>query len=303
MQTMLAGAVAVLGLITGSFLNVVVLRLGTGESIVRGRSRCAACAASLRWHELLPVLSFLLQGGRCKRCGTRISWQYPAVEIATGVVFLFLWLRVQPQAQFPMFNFQTIFSFLLAAAIASLLIAISVYDIRHQIIPNQLVYPFIVLAFVFVVFGSLHVGFMWDSPVRQNLGLLGDAGIWRSGTRYSLLTGAVLFTFFALLWLVSRGRWMGLGDAKLALGLGWWLGWPVAIPAMVLAFWLGAATGAALLLRARFQPGVSRARYTLKSQIPFGPFLVIGGLLLFFADLFFHVPTPIEFFSAGIDLI
>lgn len=266
------------GAIIGSFLNVAILRLGTGESIARGRSRCFSCARVLGLCELIPIASFLFQRARCRGCGARIAWQYPAVELATGIIFLFLWLQVQPNIRFSIFpstalgtsNFQTtaVLSFLFAATIASLLIAIAVYDVRHQIIPDRLAYPFIVFALIFPI---LRI---------ENLSRISNFEFRVSALLPHLVTGAALFSFFALLWFVSRGRWMGFGDAKLALGIGFWLGWPLGISAALFAFWGGAIAGLALLAFCRRKRNVG-APITLKSQIPFGPFLSGGAIASF----------------------
>ncbi|MBI2175525.1 MAG: prepilin peptidase [Parcubacteria group bacterium] len=254
----------IFGVVIGSFLNVLVIRLGTGESVVSGGSRCLSCKRRLHWPELIPLVSFFIFRGHCGHCGSRISWQYPAVEFATGLVFLFIWLRIQQNFQFSIFNFQTIISFLFVAAMASLLIAISIYDIRHQIIPNQLAYPFIVLALFSVV---------WR---LKNWSAFGGGKL----AGENLAVGIGLFAFFALLWFVSRGRWMGFGDAKLALGIGWWLGWPLGITAFLFSFWTGAVVGVFLLIFS--VPRRLKGKYSLASRLPFGPFLAAGALAAFF---------------------
>lgn len=118
----------IFGTIVGSFLNVVVLRYNSSFSIY-GRSGCPSCGKTLTWFELIPILSFFLQMGRCRVCGSRISLQYPLVEALTGVLFLFIFLKGLPAA-FTFYMF----------VISSLLVAILVYDIRHKIIPDGLVY-------------------------------------------------------------------------------------------------------------------------------------------------------------------
>lgn len=238
------------GLLVGSFLNVVVLRLNTGRSIARGRSKCFSCGKTLGWRELIPLLSFLVQRGKCKACDARISWQYPAVELVTGVLFALVAWRFDYSYIGPLVIFPLV--------IVSLLLVITVYDLRHKIIPDTLVYPFIVLALLHqhVFLGGLHL------------------------SSADFLAGPVLFSFFALLWLVSGGKWMGFGDAKLVLGLGWLLGAQVSINAMLLAFWSGAIVGLALLY-------LKRQSLTMKSEIPFAPFLIFGSLVALFFNLSF----------------
>ncbi|HEY4483321.1 MAG TPA: prepilin peptidase [Candidatus Paceibacterota bacterium] len=240
----------VLGLVVGSFLNVVVLRLNTGRSIVRGRSQCFSCGKTLAWHELMPLVSFVAQYGRCRSCSARISWQYPAVELITGILFILVAWRFEYA--------YTGLLIVLPLALVSILVAITVYDLRHKIIPDALVYPFIVLTLIFhyAFFGGIHI----LSP--------------------DFLAGPALFGFFALLWLVSGGKWMGFGDAKLVLGLGWLLGAQASVSAMLLAFWSGAIVGLVLLY-------FKRQSLTMKSEIPFAPFLILGSLVALFFNLSF----------------
>jgi len=235
------------GLCIGSFLNVFILRYNTGQSIISGSSRCFSCGKRLKWYELIPVLSFLFQKGRCRRCKSKISWQYPIIEILTGIIFLLIFLFNYGQIPiFKIFYFWIIFS---------LLIIISIYDLRHQIIPDNLVYAFDILAFLNLFWGyKLEIG-NWN---------------FLSG----LLTGAIFFIFFGLMWLISNGQWMGLGDAKLSLGIGWLLGIKEGIVALLLSFWIGGLVGIFLLF-------FLKKRYNLKSSVPFGPFLALGTIISF----------------------
>jgi len=224
----------ILGAIIGSFLNVVICRYNTGESIVYSGSRCLACGKRLTWPELVPVLSFLAQKGRCRECKSRISAQYPLVEFLAGLLFLAAFWKFFPDIP------SVIFYWL----VFSLLIVISVYDFYHQIIPNKIVYLLGALAFGHWLFADM------ANPAV-------------------FISGLAFFAFFASFWLVSRGRWMGLGDAKLALAAGWLLGPSIGLIAMLFSFWIGAIIGVFLLL-------FSLKNLTLKSRIPFGPFLSLG---------------------------
>lgn len=238
------------GAIIGSFLNVVIYRLGTGSSIARGRSMCFSCGKTLSWYELIPVFSFLIQRGKCRTCKSKISWQYPVVEVTTGLLFLLTWTSG--------FQVAELFYYW---AIMAILVVIAVYDIRHKIIPNGFAYSFITLSAVPLVWMS---GFqMWD---------------W--------LAGPILFLPFAGLWAVSRGTWMGFGDAKLAWGIGWFLGLYAGVSAIILAFWIGAVWGLGLIaLSHAHRLLLSGKRFTIKSEIPFGPFLIFGTLLVFFFNI------------------
>lgn len=240
--------VAIIGLVVGSFLNVLVLRLNTGRPIISGRSECLSCRSKLSWYELLPVVSFIAQGGRCHHCHSHISWQYLIVEVITASVFALL--AVKYGISLPLIWYAVIFS---------ILIAISVYDLRHKIIPDALVYTFIVLAFL-----TMCANYGWS---LENVEV-----------SYDLLAGPILFSFFALLWLVSLGKWMGFGDAKLALGAGLMLAWGMGLAAMAIGFWLGAIVGIVLLF-------VERQYLTMKHEIPLAPFLVVGIFLAFILNI------------------
>ncbi len=237
--------VFILGAIIGSFLNVIILRYNTGESVVSSGSRCFSCGKKLSWPELIPIFSFFFQKGRCRKCKSKISWQYPIVEALTGLIFLAVFWKSGFQAEAGLPYYWLIFS---------LLIAISVYDIRHQIIPNGLVYFLIFLSFF--------------SPIITHYSL--------RVTGYDYIACLAFFSFFGLLWLVSSGRWIGLADAKLALAMGWLLSPGLASLGLLLAVWAGAIFGIFLLL---FSP----KNFTLKSRIPLGPFLAFGTIIAFLA--------------------
>ena len=260
MNTLFALSVFILGTIVGSFLNVVILRYNTGVSFFSGRSFCPSCGKKLSWYELVPIVSFLALRGKCAGCGSKISWQYPLVEIATGILFLLTIFNFQ----FSIFNIETAIITLYYWIVWSILIVISVYDLRHKIIPDLLVFLFAGLSLVFLLLSTWKTGFqMWD-----------------------FLAGPLFALPFAALWFFSQGRWMGLGDAKLALGIGWFLGLIKGGSAIILGFWMGAIVGLALVgisklsLAKRF-----RSNYGLKSEIPFGPFLILGTIIAFFFNI------------------
>lgn len=248
----------ILGLVVGSFLNVVVLRFNSGKSF-GGRSQCFSCKKTLSWKELVPVLSYLFLKGRCKSCKSRISIQYPLVELATALVFVGVFLKIENLFYSDILLFTAAFAFY--AIIFSLLISISVYDIKHKVIPDIFVLIFGVLAFLGIFFFS---GNIFDPHIP---GLP------------ELLSGLLFAAPFALLWLISSGRWMGFGDAKLALGLGWFLGPAASISAFFLAFWSGALVGLALIAFKKVSG--------LKSEVPFAPFLVLGAILAFLFEFNF----------------
>jgi prepilin signal peptidase PulO-like enzyme (type II secretory pathway) len=236
--------VFILGLIIGSFLNVVVLRHQTGRAL-SGRSGCFSCGKKLNWYELVPVLSFVFLRGRCHGCRSKISWQYPLVELGTGFLFALIYWRLGWQVG------PLIFYWL----IASLLMIITVYDLRHQIIPDRFVFALILLGFLKVIFFD---------------------GNW-----WGLLGGLVMALPLFILWAISHGRWLGFGDVKLALGLGLVLGWQFGLSALVLAFWIGAVVGLILIGWGKTQLWRKGKSYTMKSEVPFAPFLILGFWLVF----------------------
>jgi len=273
--------VFIFGAIIGSFLNVVILRYNTGESVVYSGSRCLSCGKKLTWQELIPIFSFLIQKGRCRQCGSKISWQYPIIETITGIIFVSVVYKIfnfqfSISNQFSIFNFQSIFSLIFFWLIFSLLIIISVYDIRHQIIPNKFVYTLIILSLVSIFLDSPTLPDDIVGKVGAPTPLGVGVGIWDFLARIlpGFLVGVGFFSFFGLLWLVSKGHWMGLGDAKIALASGWLLGPIGGLIALFMSFWLGAIFGVFLLL---FAP----KKFKLESRIPFGPFLALGTLIAF----------------------
>ena len=243
-----------LGLAAGSFLNAVIYRLEKGESALRGRSYCPHCKHELAWRDLIPVLSFLILRGRCRSCGEKISWQYPAVEIFTAFIFLLIF-----NSQFSSFNqvlnFQIFKVFYLFAA-ASLLIVIFVYDLKYYLISDKILFSAILISCIWYLVSRIFFHFY---PGYEILHIV-----------YSAFGASA---FFLAIFLVSRGRWMGFGDVKLAFFMGLFLGWPNILVALFVAFLLGAIIGIGLIVL---------KKKGLKSEVPFGPFLVTGTFIALF---------------------
>jgi len=259
----------VFGTIIGSFLNVVILRYNTGESVVGGKSACFSCAKSLSWYEMFPILSFIALRAKCGNCKSKISWQYPLVEFFTGILFLATYLKLngfyhQIYQGLPlvMFYYISLISFFYYFAVFSILIVITVYDLRHKIIPDLLVFSF---AFISLIWLVANIGF---------------ADLFQSPHFLDLFAGPILALPFFLMWLLSKGRWIGLGDAKLALGMGWFLGLIPGVSAVILGFWIGAVISLSLLFVQRLN--LIGKNLTIKSEIPFAPFLILGLLAVFF---------------------
>ncbi len=244
----------IFGAIIGSFLNVVALRYNTGMTL-GGRSGCFSCGNELVWYELIPVFSYLFLRGKCRSCKSKISPQYPLIEALTGLVFLLVFLK-------EMGNLWAVAFYWI---IFSILTVILIYDLKHKIIPDGLVYTFCGLSLLglFVHFGSVGISLASFSGT--------DFG-------WSLAAGPILFLPFFILWAVSKGRWIGLGDGKLALGVGWLLGATYGGTAIIFAFWIGALVSVILLaFRGKF--------YSMKSEIPFAPFIIFSLFLVYYVHM------------------
>lgn len=250
----------ILGLIVGSFLNVVVLR--HGARTVGGRSACMSCGVQLRWYDMIPAFSWVILHGKCRNCDSNISIQYPLVEALTALLFMSVGLSSIPIILIPF-----------ALVIVSFFIVIAVYDIRHTIIPDIWVWTLNAFAFLWGISSLLlvqsHYAWWWI-----------------------ILGGPAVALPLFLLWVVSHGRWMGFGDVKLALAMGWLLGPMIGLYALMASFVIGAVVSVCILLPL---PQIMRAfrvvsnestHFSMKSEIPFGPFMIVATLIVWFAILY-----------------
>jgi leader peptidase (prepilin peptidase)/N-methyltransferase len=221
-----------------------------------------SCSHELKWYELIPIISFIIQRGRCRKCTTKISWQYLLVELSTGIIFTLISIHFLKVLFFSQNNFIFLTSFFML--IFSILIVIAVYDIMHKIIPDKLVFSFAFLTLVSVFINQSGIGQIFILP---NINVL--------------LAGPLLALPFALLWAVSKGKWIGLGDAKLILGIGWMLGIVYGATSLLFSFWIGTIISLLLIF-------FSHKKVSMKMEIPFAPFLILGMLIVFFLkiDLF-----------------
>lgn len=240
------------GALIGSFINCVIHRLETKEGFVKGRSYCPYCKKEIDYRDLVPVLSFLLLRGKCRNCGKKISWQYPLVEIATGVIFTLILFSQQSKEIIGFFGrLEMSYLFL----VFCLMIIIFIYDLRHYLIPDEAIFTAIGIVSIWHI-GSLLTGIITFSEILSFL----LSGIGASG-------------FFLTIFLISKGAWMGFGDVKLALFMGLFLGYPKIIVALFSSFMLGAIIGTIMVL---FK------KKGIKSEIPFAPFLIFGTIFAFF---------------------
>lgn len=242
MRDMVVALSLIFGAIVGSFLNVVALRYNTGRSLA-GRSQCPSCAQVLAARDLIPLVSFVALGARCRFCGARLSLQYPLVEGATALIFAALALTAA-----------NAFAFIVGAALASLLVVVVLYDLHHRVIPDLLVF----LLFLLALLNALFIGAF---PENLFFGLL----------------AALPFAFLSL---VSSGLWMGWGDAKLAFALGVFLTASEVLTFVLFSFWIGALVSLSLLCAQRLLSREGPPSLTLKSEIPFAPFMAAGFLIV-----------------------
>lgn len=241
-SSLISLAMGLLGLLIGSFLNVVIYRVPRGESIVSPGSHCPVCRHSLRAWELIPVFSFLIQKGQCRKCQARISWRYPFVELLTAILFyltavLSLGMEIHPVR------------LLLNLVFVGVLIALALIDFDTFRLPDVLTLPLL------------------------GIGLMGAASIPGNSTGWESLLSAL--GAGAVFWLIALvfPKGMGLGDVKLIAAMGAFLGFPAIFLAIFIASSVGAVTGIFFVL-------VGKKDY--RQHIPFGPYLALGAILTLF---------------------
>ncbi|MEK7653086.1 MAG: prepilin peptidase [Patescibacteria group bacterium] len=239
--------VFIFGNIIGSYLNVIIFRLQKKERIITKHSHCPHCQKNLAAKDLIPIASFFILKGRCRYCSQKISWQYPLLEAAAGLVFILITYNTIGGLGWSMlFISSSVFWLWVRNLVfASFLIIIFIYDLRWYLILDKITLP----AMVAVLLFNLFLGF--------NLINL-------------LIAALIAFGFFFIQFSLSRGRWIGGGDLRLGALMGLMLGWPNILVALFFAYIIGAVCS--LLLVAFGQKG-------FKSQMPFGTFLTLGTLI------------------------
>jgi leader peptidase (prepilin peptidase)/N-methyltransferase len=231
----------VIGLCIGSFLNVVIYRVPLKKSIVTPPSRCRNCDYLLKWYDNIPVLSWLWLRGRCRKCGTGVSIQYPIVELTTGALFvLVIWLT--PAGP------------LLASRLLLVCILIALFgiDLEHQILPNSITLPGIVIGLLF--------------------SLVAPPG-WKDALIGAALGGGILYAIAWAYYLWRREEGMGMGDVKMLAMIGAFLGWKAVLVTLVLSSFSGAIIGMIMM---------AAQRGSMKYALPFGTFLAIGAVIAMF---------------------
>jgi len=234
----------VFGLIIGSFLNCLVWRLNKKETLL-GRSYCPKCGKQIAWYDNIPLLSFIILGGKCRQCDKKISWQYPIVELVTGILFLTAFII---NYQLPITNYELIIKLARDWFLISVMIVIFIYDLRWYLILDIVVLP----ACLIILILNLFLGINW-----LNL----------------LFSGIIGGSFFLVQFIISRGKWIGGGDIRLGLLMGLALGWPGVIMAIIISYFLGSVVGLSLIAAGKKKWG---------SEVPLGVFLSVGTVITLF---------------------
>lgn len=240
-----------IGSCVGSFMNVVVIRSLLGQTWLWGRSRCDTCQRTLAWYELIPLVSFLALGGKCRTCKKEIDIMHPVVEVLTGSLFVWWWLIGFAFFQLgtqPLQAIQALFWLCIGIAFVAILIS----DLVAYIIPD---WTLLWIFFSTLAYRLLLVG----------VGIYNPADFARA-----MLLGFVFLLFFLSLWLITKGKGMGFGDVKFVFVLGVLLGWPNGLVAVSIAFLSGAVVGVGAMILAGKNG---------KTALPFGPFLVAGAIV------------------------
>ncbi|MDO8668684.1 MAG: prepilin peptidase [Candidatus Buchananbacteria bacterium] len=240
----------IFGAVIGSFLNVVIIRIHEGGNIVKSRSSCPHCHHVLEPIDLIPIFIFIIQAGKCRYCHKKISWQYPLVELTTGLLFVLATYNIIGPLSFDnlFYNSSVFLIWLRNLIFISFLVVIFVYDLRWYLILDRITFSAMAVALIL----NLIIGFSF----------------------FNLFTGAIIgFGFFALQFFISKGSWIGGGDLRLGALMGLMLGAKAVIVALFFSYIIGAVISILFVIGGKKK---------LKSQIPFGTFLAIGTIIALF---------------------
>ena len=263
----------VFGLAVGSFLDVLASRYDSdkfllSKNVTHGRSGCVKCGKKLEWFELVPIISFALQAGRCRSCKAKLSLEYPVVEILSGLIFVLVPFQVisSSNLQHPT---SYISAFLWILVFLTLLL-ITLIDLRLNLIPDEASIFLVILGIFLIILTASQFSLAEGSFLGPYAAMAGlRQNIWLNHMLAAVSSGI----FFGLIIVITRGRGMGGGDLKLGAALGVVFGWPDILALLVLAFIIGSLFGLG---------GIIRRKKTLKSAMPFGPFLALASVLIFF---------------------
>jgi leader peptidase (prepilin peptidase) / N-methyltransferase len=241
------GFVLLFGLAFGSFFNVLIYRLPNDMSLLKPPSHCPKCDNPIKFYDNIPILSFIILGGKCRRCGVKISWRYPAVEALTGIL-----------AVIAIYHFGFTIKGLEAAMLSLLFVPIFFIDLEHWIIPDSLDLPWILVGLALAFVSGGFVG-------------------WKGALIGAIVGGGLFFLIMQLGKVAFKKEAMGFGDVKFAAMLGAFLGGWKLLLIMILASFLGSVVGVTLI--------ISSNKKGKPTYVPFGPFLVIAALIaIYFGD-------------------
>ena len=240
----------VLGGIWGSFCNVCIYRLPLEKNIIKGRSFCTSCEKQINWYDNIPLLSFIFLKGKCRRCTSKINLQYFIVELLSAISFVLIY-----------YLYGVSITTLLLIILTIFFIIIFFIDLKHYIIPNELTFPLMFIGFVKSFDPNLNQS-LFPNYINSLIGgLFGYSIIW-----------LIIFFYKNL----RKKEGMGLGDAKLIAVVGFWFGW-FSIP-----FTIFISSLVALIFSV---PSLLKKTRDMSTQIPFGPFIIIGCLIyVYFAN-------------------
>jgi len=270
MKYILDTVIFLFGTALGSFIAVINNRYNTGLPFLKGRSICFSCNTELKSRDLIPIFSFIFLRGKCRYCQSKIPKETFIVEILMGILTILVAFKVGilgSNFQFIIFNFQLISNFLILISIFATILLISIYDLKHFIIPDSFLIYFFIFSFLYIILNT-------------------------NSIIHSFISGLVLALPFLLIFLISKGTWFGFGDVKYILVLGFFLGLTQGLSAVILSFWIGATFALLALSLKKLIPHINlpllKNNFTIKSEIPFGPFLSLGIIISFYfsADLF-----------------
>ena len=243
LETILQAWFALLGLVVGSYLNVLIHRLPRGISTVLPRSRCPRCRSPILPSDNVPVLSYLLLRGRCRRCRLAIHWRYPLVEASTAVGFVLSYRVLGPD----------LVPALVGASFVAAMIALAMIDLEHFLLPDAITWPGIAVGLVLL----------------PRLGWRSDADLWLGAALGAGVLLAVAWGWYFL----KKVHGMGMGDVKMLGMVGAWLGWQAVVSTLFIASLTGSAVGLAAMMSGRLG---------MRSRLPFGVFLALGALVTLF---------------------
>lgn len=242
----------IFGASLGSFVGVIADRLYVAP-ILKGRSKCLSCGTTLTWKDLFPVLSYLVQKGKCKYCGVHYGALHLVTEIVYGTIFVFLYVFLIKHSQFDYTTAGWFIYYTILFVVSGVMV---LYDFKHKLVPSEYLYTFLFLSFFMMCVRYLDEG----------------KNVWELASPF------VLSLPFLLAYLVTKGKGVGFGDILLFAGVGMLLGSAPGLAALLIAVWSASLLGIALQL-------INRKKFTRKYALPFVPFIIFSTIVVLFSDI------------------